>query len=81
MIKDVKVTDETLSFIFEDGRMIRVPLSWYPRLLNANDKQKSTWEHCNAGYGIYWPFIDEHLSAEGLLFGNRDASAVLESNT
>ena len=52
-----------------DGRTITVPLSWYPRLLNATPAQRNHWETCGARYGIHWPDIDEHLSTEGLLRG------------
>ena len=68
-VKDVHVTEDTLSVDLMDGRTISVPLVWYPRLLNAAAEERSTWERCAAGYGIHWPKIDEHLSTEGLLRG------------
>ena len=52
-----------------DGRSIRVPLAWYPRLLKASEAEKSNWERCGGGYGIHWPAVDEHLSTEGILRG------------
>jgi hypothetical protein len=68
-VKDVKVTSKALAVSLADGRTISVPLSWYPRLLSATAKQREKWEPCGAGYGIYWPELDEHLSVEGLLRG------------
>ncbi len=68
-VKDVRVSDDTLSVDLMDGRTITVPLVWYPRLLNATTAQRSNWEVCGAGYGIHWPDIDEDLSTEGLLRG------------
>ncbi len=68
-VKDVRVTDDTLSVDLMDGRTITVPLVWYPRLLDATPRQRSNWEVCGAGYGIHWPDIDEDLSTEGLLRG------------
>ena len=53
----------------KDGRSISVPLSWYPKLLNASNLQRSHWKVCGGGYGIHWPDIDEDLSTEGLLRG------------
>jgi hypothetical protein len=68
-VRDVHVTEDTLALDLADGRTIIVPLTWYPRLLNATMEQRSHWEVSGAGYGIHWPEIDEDLSTEGLLRG------------
>jgi hypothetical protein len=68
-VKDVRVTDETLSVDLMDGRTIAVPLAWYPRLSTATAAQRAHWQVCGGGYGIHWPDIDEDLSTEGLLRG------------
>ena len=68
-VKDVKVDSDALQVDLMDGRSIRVPLAWYPHLLEVSDLQRSYWECCGDGYGIHWPDIDEHLSTEGLLRG------------
>jgi len=52
-----------------DGRVLSVPLAWYPRLLHATPQQRSNCRIAGAGYGIHWPEIDEDLSVEGLLRG------------
>ncbi|HEX9828974.1 MAG TPA: DUF2442 domain-containing protein [Bacteroidota bacterium] len=70
-VKDVRVTEDALSVDLMDGRTITVPLAWYPRLFNATQGQRSTWELAGGGYGIHWPEIDEDLSTEGLLRGAR----------
>jgi len=68
-VKGVKINEETLSVGLMDGRTIIVPLTWYPRLLNATAEQRNKWEISGGGYGIHWPDIDEDLSTEGLLRG------------
>jgi hypothetical protein len=68
-VRDVRVTDDSLSVDLFDGRTITVPLTWYPRLLHATSKQQANWQIAGAGYGIYWPDIDEDLSTHGLLQG------------
>jgi hypothetical protein len=68
-VKDVHLSDETLRVDLMDGRTITVPLTWYPKLLNASSEQRNNWQICGAGYGIHWPDIDEDLSTEGLLRG------------
>jgi hypothetical protein len=75
-VRDVRVSDDTLAVDLADGRTIIVPLTWYPRLLNATLEQRSHWKVSGAGYGIHWPDIDEDLSTEGLL---RGAPAYAES--
>ena len=68
-VKNVEVTDDTLSVALMDGRTISVPLVWYPSLLNASETERKNWLISGGGYGIHWPDIDEDLSTEGLLRG------------
>jgi hypothetical protein len=65
----VQVTDVALIVELKDGREIKVPLAWFPRLLSANAQERALWEPSAAGHGIHWPLIDEDLSVEGLLKG------------
>lgn len=68
-VMDVEFVEDMLSVVLKDGRNIRVPLVWYPRLLEATSHQRKNWEVSGGGYGIHWPDIDEDLSTEGLLRG------------
>ncbi len=68
-VKDVAFTDDRLSVALMDGRIIEVPLAWYPRLLHATVENRSKWTICGGGYGIHWELLDEDLSTEGLLKG------------
>ncbi len=68
-VTEVGFDDGMLSVFLMDGRNIRVPLAWYPRLLHATPEQRNNWEVSGGGYGIHWPEIDEDLSTEGLLRG------------
>jgi hypothetical protein len=68
-IVDVRIDEDTISAQLADGRVISVPLAWYPRLLHATPEQREKWELCGGGFGIHWPELDEDLSAEGLLRG------------
>jgi uncharacterized protein DUF2442 len=70
-VLDVAFSDDALSVSLRDGRVISVPLVWYPRLLNANTAQRANWKIAGGGYGIHWLEIDEDLSTEGLLRGAR----------
>ena len=68
-VEDVDVSNDLLTVRLKDGRIISVPLHWYPRLSSATNDEKANWQACGAGYGIHWPDIDEDLSTEGLLRG------------
>ncbi len=68
-VKDVKVTATMLTVELLDGRVLSVPVQWYPRLARGSLKQRNQWELCAAGGGIHWPDLDEDLSTEGLLAG------------
>ena len=65
----VEVTDEHLAVDLDDGRHLRVPLSWFPRLVEASPEQRRAWTLLGEGIGIRWPALDEDLSVEGLLRG------------
>jgi hypothetical protein len=65
----VESSDDALSVSLRDGRIITVPLVWYPRLLNATPTQRQNWKIAGGGYGLHWPDLDEDLSTEGLLRG------------
>lgn len=65
----VEFTDDFLTVSLKDGRIISVPLVWYPRLLSASNSQREKWELAGGGYGIHWPELDEDLNTEGLLRG------------
>lgn len=66
----VSVTEDTLTVDLVDGRTISVPLAWYPRLLNANQKERKAWRIIGHGEGIHWPDVEEDISVVGLLAGH-----------
>ncbi len=68
-VKSVAFTKNALIVSLMDGRIISVPLAWYPKLLKASPKGRAYWEICGGGYGIHWSEIDEDLSTQGLLRG------------
>lgn len=53
-----------------DGRVIGVPLAWFPRLLNATEEQLAEYEFSQ--HGVHWDSLDEDISIEGLLAGQGD---------
>jgi len=74
-VLDVAFSEDALSVSLRDGRVISVPLVWYPRLLNAAPSQRNNWKIAGGGFGIHWPDLDEDLSTEGLLRGAKTPKA------
>lgn len=68
-VKRVFFTNEFLCVVLVDGREVRVPLEFYPRLKNATKKQRANYKIIGEGTGIHWPDLDEDLSIEGILAG------------
>ncbi|MCU1309045.1 MAG: hypothetical protein JWO20_170 [Candidatus Angelobacter sp.] len=68
-VADVKIKSDALTVFLKDGRVISVPLAWYPRLANAKPRERKNWRISGGGFGIHWPDLDEDLSTEGLLRG------------
>jgi hypothetical protein len=69
-IKDVSVTDESITAQLMDGRVISVPLEWSWRLTEATPEQRAHFEIIGDGHGVHWPDVDEDISAEGMLYGS-----------
>ena len=68
-IKNINVTEDTITAYLVDGRVISVPLAWSWRLSEAIPEQRANYEIIGDGYGVHWPDIDEYISAEGMLYG------------
>ncbi len=67
--KNVVVTDDTLTVELSDGRSMSVPLTWFPRLLNATPVERNKWRLIGQGDGIHWEDLDEDINIEGLIAG------------
>ena len=68
--KAVRFDDHSLWVDLSDGRVIAVPLAWFPRLLNATAKEREQVEF--SPFGLHWEALDEDLSVAGLLAGRGD---------
>jgi len=75
-IKRVEASADTLTVELMDGRVLGVPLAYYPTLLHATEAERANCQPIGAGYGIEWPALDYHLSVEGLMQGLPEAPGV-----
>lgn len=71
----VSCTDDELIVSLADGRVVSVPIVWFPRLKNAKQEQRADYELMGEGVGIHWPIIDEDISVAGLLAGTPSIEA------
>jgi hypothetical protein len=69
--KKLEFDDKYMDVYLVDGRMLRIPLQWYPRLERATMKQRKHYSFSFRGEGIHWPDVDEDISVAGLLRGNK----------
>ena len=50
---EVSCSMDALSVTLTDGRVVSVPLVWFPRLADASSRQRSDWESIGGGIGIH----------------------------
>lgn len=68
--RDVRFDEDTMWVSLDDGRVLGVPLAWFPRLLQATPTQRAEVELSPAG--LHWDALDEDISIAGLLAGRGD---------
>ena len=69
LAKAVTFDNEMMHVHLTDGRIIGVPLLWFPLLYEATPVQRQHVEISGGGISLHWPDIDEDLSVAGLLAG------------
>jgi hypothetical protein len=71
-IEVVNFDPYTMWIFFEDGRVLGVPIFWFPKLIRASLDQRMKYTLSGGGTGIHWDELDEDISVEGLLMGQGD---------
>src|SRR5262245_8048088 len=69
LAKLVEFDDEMMRVTFTDGRVLSVPLVWFPMLQQATSAQRVRYEIGGGGISLHWPELDEDLSSAGLMAG------------
>lgn len=67
---EVRFEDATMWVSLSDGRVLGVPLAWFPRLLSARSVELLNYELSSTG--IHWDDLDEDIAIAGLLAGRGD---------
>ncbi|PZO15690.1 MAG: DUF2442 domain-containing protein [Burkholderiales bacterium] len=71
----VRFDDNSMWVDLADGRILAVPLAWFPRLVHASVEQRAAVEISHMG--LHWDALDEDISVAGLLAGVGDMSRQL----
>jgi hypothetical protein len=66
----VRFDDDSMWVHLDDGRVLSVPLAWFPRLLAAAPEERAQFQL--SPRGIHWEALDEDISIDGLLAGHGD---------
>jgi hypothetical protein len=69
LAKSVEFADDLMQVLLTDGRVISVPVIWFPLLHEATPEQRAHYEIGGGGVSLHWPEIDEDLSVASLLAG------------
>ena len=69
-IRGVRFSEGSIILDLADGRTVSAPLSYYPTLLFATEKQRRTVEV--VGHIAHWPLLDTDLSSDCLLQGAKE---------
>ena len=75
LAKSVDFDDAMMRVAFTDGRVLCVPLAWFPTLYAATPEQRAGCEIGGGGIGLHWAELDEDLSIAGLMAGVDTRSA------
>jgi len=69
LAKSVEFDEDMMRVIFTDGRVLGVPLVWFPVLHSATPAERARCEIGGGGVSLHWPDLDEDLSIAGLMAG------------
>lgn len=75
LAKGVSFDTHMMHVSFTDGRVLSVPLAWFPVLKRAKPRERSKVEIGGGGIALHWPDLDEDLSIAGLMAGVDQQSA------
>jgi hypothetical protein len=79
LARSLRFDDHVMWVELSDGRVLGIPLAWFPRLLNATPAQRDAYAISGGGLGLHWDELDEDISVPGLLAGQGDRTHPLNS--
>jgi hypothetical protein len=70
LAKSLDFDADMMHVTLTDGRVLSVPLQWFPVLRHAPREQLNRYEIAGGGISLHWPDLDEDLSVAGLMAGS-----------
>ena len=67
----VSFIEDMICLSLTDGREVKTPLEFYPRLAKATPEQLNNFRLMGGGRGIHWEELDEDLSVDSIVLGRR----------
>ena len=74
LAKAIQFDADLMHVSLTDGRIISVPLIWFPLLHSASAEQRKAYEIGAGGRSLHWPELDEDLSVAQLLAGTENSA-------
>lgn len=75
LAKKVRFDSDHMWVELIDGRVIGVPLAYFPRLSEATSSQRKRYLISGGGKGLHWEDLDEDISVTALLLGKGDLTS------
>ncbi len=69
LARSLEFDSSMMHVLLTDGRVVSVPIAWFPLLSEAEPEQRAKYEIGGGGVSLHWPEIDEDLSVANLLAG------------
>lgn len=73
LAKLVSFDDVLMHVVCTDGRILSIPLIWFPLLRDATPEQRALYEIGTNGGSLHWPTLDEDISVAQLFAGGTAA--------
>jgi hypothetical protein len=80
LAKKLKFDSDCMWVELIDGRILAVPLAYFPRLAQASSSQRKKYIISGGGKGLHWDEINEDISVAALLLGKVDRSVNIPSS-
>ena len=77
LAKKAWLTDDMINLELVDGRIIAVPLAFYPSLADASKEQREDFRLFSGGSALHFNRLDIDLSVTGLLLGKKEIPGLM----
>jgi hypothetical protein len=66
-ITSLNVEGDLLVAAISDGRIVSIPMAWFPKLAHSKLVDLENFEISPSGYGVHWPTLDEDISIKAFI--------------